>query len=247
MSGKLVSSKRPGRTDYCLMGLVALYAVYSYLTKDIVMSATEINNSAIMYIVLLAFPLLALGIVMLILAKGLWPENRLGLELGRRAYANFVMSFFLAAAIIVTMEGPKTSPYNVGQLILITINATAGVVVLRAVVIELMLKLFGRTGVGINLAFILSIALYVGVQFPSGATLNTAISWGISGSLLYYGTPSALFLVLLDTWQFLPALDVGGHGLLAGMVIAFYFMLAGAASKLSPAVSQNTQVVSDPS
>lgn len=247
MSGKLLSFKRPERVDYCLLALVALYAAYSFWTKDMIVDPSRSTIPAVMHVVLLIFPLLALGLVLLILSRGLWSGSRLGLELGRRAYVNFVISFLLAAAFFINIEGPRTPSYSVGRLILITINATAGVVVLRAVVMELMMKVFGKTAVGVGLGFILSVALYVVVQVPSGASLSWPISWGTCGCFMYYATPSALFLVLLDTWQFLPALDMGGHGLLAGMVVVFYFALAGAASKLSPAIGQNIKVISDPS
>lgn len=226
MPGKRLTFRKPSRMDYYLLVFVALYASYSYWSKDIITNATGAGFSVIMHVVLLIFPLLVFGSVLLILSRQQWSEGKLGLELGRRAYANFVISFILAAAIIITLEAPETSAYSFGQLVLITMNIVAGEIVLRAAVMEMMLKMFGKTAVGINLAFILSVVLYAAVQIPGGASISLPISWGIGGSLIYYGTGSVLALVLLDSLIFLPELDVGGHRLLAVMVVVLYFALA---------------------
>lgn len=246
MAKKLVAYRTPEKWDFYLLGLISVFSLYMYWAKDKVFRAYEYAGTdgysfQIVHIVFVLVPLFAFVFILFGLTEGNWTGSRFGLTLGKSAIANFVLSGLLIIGLIFFLEGPTTSDYTFTQSVIIVLNITAGEIIIRAAVMELMLKVFGKTAVGINLAFILSILLYVTVQVPSETSTHSPILWGVCLALWYYGTHSVLLLVVLNSLIFLPELHVTGHLVIAVMAVALYFALATPATFICRSRQQRLQ------
>lgn len=230
MAGRLLSFTPPTRSDYLLLALVIVFALYAHWGVNAVTSTPEYGGAEPGFVgsTNLAFAIIpagALVVALLISVRGQKSQTDLGCTFARKEYAGITIVLFILLAIHFVTQYPESSPFSSGRLAIIALNIVAGEVILRACLMELILKLLGRTAVAVSFAFVLTAILYAWALVPHDGSVSLALSWGLGTSFLYYGMRSVLPLVLLDSLIFSARIRVPGAQLLMTMMVILYVAL----------------------